>query len=140
MLSRFADFDSTFDVLDELRRQMDRAWQDSAPAAWPRLNVYDDGTNVLVTADVPGLSEKDVTLTLHDGVLTIAGKRKAEVPEGYVVHRQERGAFEFTRSFKLPTKIDPEKTMAQVKDGVLTVTLAKAAEAQPRQIAVRAQA
>jgi HSP20 family protein len=139
MLSRFGGFDS-FDVFDELRRQMDRAWEDTAPTTFPRVNVLDDGQNVVVQADVPGLGEKDVTLTLHENVLTLAGKKKEEVPEGYAVLRRERGAFEFTRSFKLPFKVDAEKTLAQVKDGVLTVTLAKAAEAKPRQIAIRSQA
>ena len=153
MLSRLTEFDRTFDVLDELRRQMGRVWDDydstwgGAPTAaqtlsgavWPRVNVLDAGANVLVTADVPGLTEKDIEVTLEDGVLTVAGERKPFVPEGYAAHRRERPALRFARSVALPFKVDAERTTATVKNGALTITLAKAPEARPRQIAVRAE-
>lgn len=153
MLSRLTDFDRTFDVLDELRRQMDRVWDDYdgtwglsrtptqtlSGATWPRFNVLDAGTNLVVTADVPGLGEKDLDVSLEDGVLTVSGERKALAPEGYTAHRRERAALRFARSVALPFKVDAEKTTASVKDGVLTITLAKAPEARPRQITVRAQ-
>jgi HSP20 family protein len=152
MFSRLTEFDRTFDVLDELRRQMDRVWNDyegawgvtRAPTqalsstSWPRFNLLDAGANLVVTADVPGISEKDLTVSLEDGVLTVSGERKPLAPEGYAVHRRERAALRFGRSVALPVKIDAEKVSATVKDGVLTITLAKAAEARPRQIAVRA--
>lgn len=151
MFSRFNDFDRSFDVLDELRRQMDRVWgnldhsgfvpsreQSLSAATWPRVNVVDAGATLLVTADVPGLTEKDFEITLDDGVLSIRGERKAFAPEGYEALRRERGAARFSRSIALPVKIDAEKTTARVKDGVLTIALAKAPEAKPRQIAVKA--
>ena len=152
MLSRLTDFDRTFDVLDELRRQMDRVWGDIdgtwgvAPgvstmttAAWPRFNVFDAGANLVVTADVPGLTEKELAVSLEDGVLSISGERKLTAPEGYTAHRRERPALRFSRSVALPVKVDVDRAQAAVKDGVLTITLAKAPEARPRQIAVRAQ-
>ena len=152
MFSRMNGLDRTFDVLDELRRQMDRVWSDydgswgtaGAPtqalsaSSWPRFNVLDAGANLVVTADVPGLTDKDLEVTFHDNVLTVSGERKAPVPEGYAVHRRERPELQFARSVALPVKIDAEKTSATVKDGVLTISLAKAPEVRPRQIAVRA--
>jgi HSP20 family protein len=152
MFSRLTDFDRTFDVLDELRRQMDRVWNDYdgswgvtrsatqtlTSASGPRFNVLDAGANLLVTADVPGMTEKDLQVSLEDGVLTVSGERKAYAPEGYAAHRRERPAPRFARSVALPVKIDAEKVTANVKDGVLTITLAKAPEARPRQITVRA--
>ena len=152
MFSRINELDRTFDVLDELRRQMDRVWNDydgswgtaGAPtqalsaASWPRFNVLDAGADLIVSADVPGLTEKDLEVTFHDNVLTVSGQRKAPAPEGYAVHRRERPDLQFARSLALPVKIDVEKTGATVKDGVLTITLAKAPEVRPRQIAVRA--
>jgi HSP20 family protein len=145
MLSRLTDFDRSFDILDELRRQMDRVWElPSAQAlsqgSWPRFNVLDAGANLVVTADVPGITEKELTVSLEDGVLTVSGERKAFAPEGYGVHRRERAHQRFARSVALPLKIDAEKTSASVKDGVLTITLAKVPETPPRQIAVKAQA
>ncbi len=139
MFPRSLYYDRAFDVLDELRRHMDRAWEEAEDpsAAWPRVAVRDEREEIVVKAWVPGLTEKEVTLTLHDGVLTLAGERKLAPPEGYVVRRQERLGGKFSRSLALPAKVDAEKTAAEVRDGVLTVKLAKAAEAKPRQIAVR---
>jgi hypothetical protein len=63
---------------------------------------------------------------------------QVKAPEGYSAHRQERPAVRFSRSFALPCRVNPEKATAAVKNGILTVTLEKAADAMPRQIAVKA--
>jgi len=151
MLNRLTDFDRTYDVLDELRRQMDRVWTDfdggwsggraqsSMVAAFPRFSLFDAAANFVVRADVPGMTEKDIEVTLEDGVLSVRGESKPAAVEGYAVHRRERAAVRFARSLALPAKVDAEKTTAAVKDGVLTITMAKAPEARPRQIAVRSQ-
>jgi HSP20 family protein len=142
------EFDRSIGGLDDLRRllfadgarlMMPGAYDgQSRAASWPRVNVYDTGSEFLVQALVPGLSDKDLNLTLTQDGLTLAGERQARVPEGYSVHRQERGNVKFSRSFNFPTRVDVEKVSAEVKNGVLTVRLAKAADAQPRQITVKA--
>jgi len=146
MLIRYSDFDQGPSPFDEFRRQMVRLFegfdQGSLPgghasAVWPRVNVFDNGSTLVLQADVPGLTEKDVQLQLTNDVLTLLGERKIAAPEGYTAHRRERGAFKLARSFSLPCKVDAEKCTATVKDGVLTVTLAKTPEAQPRKIAVK---
>jgi HSP20 family molecular chaperone IbpA len=104
---------------------------------WPRVSLFDTGTALVLTADVPGLAEKDLKLTVHQDVLTLSGERKSDAPEGYSTHRRERAPASFSRSFALPSKVDAEKTTAQLKNGVLTVTLSKVPEAQPRQIQVQ---
>lgn len=151
MLTRWNEFDQTFSMLEDLQRRMNRVFYDyDSPSALrladdvysrglPRMNVYDTGSTLLVRVEVPGMSDKDVKLTLNQDVLTLGGERASDVPKGYSVHRQERAAIQFSRSVSLPCSVDPEKTMAVVKDGVLTVTLGKSPEAQPRQITVRAQ-
>lgn len=155
MLNRYSDFDRTFAMMDQLRRRMDRLFEDydaprsqlrgefdrNAPrhVAGPRVHLYDTGAALVVKADLPGMTEKDVQITLNQDVLTLSGERKPDAPQGYAVHRQERAPVRFSRSFTLPSKVDPEKTSASLKNGVLTLTLNKAAEAQPRQIQVRAQ-
>lgn len=155
MLNRFSDFDRTFAVMDELRRRMDRLFEEyDAPAraqlrgefdqppryvTGPRIHLFDVGNAFIVKADLPGMTEKDVQISLNQDVLTLTGERKSDAPEGYVVHRKERNAVRFSRSFTLPSKVDPEKASAVLKNGVLTLTLNKAAEAQPRQIAVTAR-
>jgi HSP20 family protein len=155
MLTRFSDIDRTFAVMDQLRRRMDRLFDEYEPGRaragygdeaerlwarrWPRFTLNDTGGSLVLKAEVPGLGDKDVQLSIHQDVLTLSGERKSDVPEGYYVHRQERAPVKFARSITLPCKVDPEKSSATLKDGVLTVTLNKAPEAQPRQIAVKVQ-
>ena len=152
MLSRWSDFDRTFTMMDEVRRRMDRLWDeyDATPAGradrgaaargpWPRLSLLDTGVALVVQAEVPGVAEKDVQLSINQDVVTLKGERKPDAPEGYSVHRQERAGWKFSRAFTLPTKIDAERTTATLKNGILTITLPKAPEAQPRQISVVAK-
>ena len=142
------DFDEMVSAMNLLRTYMDRVFEDpfvsralpSYAGAWPRANLIDAGSNLILTAEVPGQSDKDVRLTLNQEVLTIAGERTVDAPKGYSAHRQERPAVNFSRSFTLPCRVNADRTSATVKNGILTVTLEKAADAMPRQISVKAQA
>ena len=150
MLTRWEDFDRTFAVLDDFRRRMDQVFEDFGrgywpmesqvgPArSWPAISLYDEGNRLTVYAEVPGLSDKDIQVTLNQDVLTLSGERKIKAPEGYSVHRRERHDVNFSRSFSLPCKVNPEKVSARVSDGLLQIGMEKAAEAQPRQITVKA--
>ncbi len=151
MLNQFEDFDRTFATMDHLRRRLDRLFEDFEPrpargrdaermwsGRFPKISFADTGSGLVLEADVPGLGDKDVQLSIHQDVLTISGERKQDAPQGFYVHRQERRPVKFSRSFALPCKVDPEKSTATLKNGVLTLTLAKAVEAQPRQIAIKA--
>jgi HSP20 family protein len=155
MLTRFDDLDRTFAVMDQLRRRFYEDFEprrrdtlrdslgDEGERAWsgrfPRISFVDTGASLVLEADLPGLTEKDVQLTIHQDVLSMSGERRSDAPQGYVAHRQERAPVKFARSFTLPCKVDPERSTAVIKNGVLTLTLPKAVEAQPRQIAVKAQ-
>ena len=154
MLTRWSDFDhilgwpdyrSTLGTMEQFRRQLGKLfeeWESPTPfgvTTWPRTNLYDAGNELVVTAEVPGMTNKDVEVTVHQNILTLSGKREEKVPEGYSVHRQEREAVSFSRSFSVPCKVDLERASASVKDGVLSITLPKAPEAQPRQITVKAR-
>jgi HSP20 family protein len=147
----WSDFEDMFSVMNQLRAHMDRAFEEatvgrgwniagepSLMGTWPRTNLVDNGTSLSLTAEVPGLSEKDIKVTLRQDVLTIAGERKTEAPEGYSTHRQERPSVHFSRSFALPHRVDPERVVASVKNGILTINLEKPTEALPKQITVKA--
>jgi HSP20 family protein len=152
MLTRFSDFNDwpSFGFADfgprhappvQLRRELDRLFGDFERAWAPAsasLSFDDDGTNFVLRADVPGLTENDFQISLAGNTVTLRGERKLEAPEGYSVHRRERSAVHFAKSFELPARVDAEKVTATLKHGVLTLTLPKAAEAQPRQISVKA--
>jgi HSP20 family protein len=111
---------------------------DPTSDAWPPVTLQDTGAALVVRADVPGLDPKSLDLNVDENTITLKGEREDKAPDGYTTHRKERTAYKFTRSFALPAKVDAEKVEAEIKNGVLTVTLPKAKEAQPRQINVRA--
>lgn len=139
MFDIWSDFDRTFAGLEELRRRFEapRFRSFNGAHSWPRVSVDDLGATLAVTAEVPGVSQDEISVELNNNTLTISGERVVTAPEGYSLHRQERGDLTFSRSFALPVKIDPEKVSASVKNGVLTVTLEKVPEAKPRHIAVK---
>ncbi len=136
----------------DLRRQMDRLFSDferdqvDGGSPWagpprqasPRVHIWDMGSELMLRAELPGVSEKDIDLTVQQGVLSLRGKRQESAPEGYSVHRQERQSFTFARTFALPCRVDTEKVQARVKNGVLDVVLPKSPDEQPRQIRVSA--
>ena len=110
----------------------------ASDAAHPRVTFDDQGSSFVVRAEVPGVAEKDIELSATATALTLKGKRQVEAPKGYSTHRSERSSWSFARTFELPAKVDADRVEARLENGVLTVTLPKAPEAQPKQIAVRA--
>jgi HSP20 family molecular chaperone IbpA len=100
--------------------------------------VSDEGNAWVLRAELPGLSEKDVELTVNSESVTLRAERKVEQLAKHTVHRRERPSYRVARTFTLGTKIDPERVEATMRNGVLTVKLAKAADAQPRKVQVRA--
>ncbi len=143
MIARFQDFDRSMLALDQLRRHFDEAFlqaerePERAPQDGPALDLYDTGEAYVVKADLPGVSEKDLSITLHQDVVTLKATRQTKPLEGYQPHRRERGNVSFVRSFAVPTAVDPERVGAALKDGVLTLTLEKAKVAKPRTISVK---
>ncbi len=101
--------------------------------------MYETKNQFVVTTELPGLSEKDIHLSLTDDVLTIKGERQwtGDVEEGSH-HRRERWFGKFERAFSLPTPVDAGQVKATYRDGVLTVTLPKAEETKPKEIKIEA--
>jgi len=99
--------------------------------------VSEEEDRYVLRVDVPGLTDKDVRVELQEGVLTVSAERSVEPPQGYTVRRRERPAIRFSRSFALGDRIDPEKTTAEIKDGVLTVSIGKSSKVQKKSIAVK---
>lgn len=106
----------------------------------PRVDIVSNGDEILIWAEMPGVSEKDVDMTVENNVLTINGyvTGSLEMPEGYRLAYQEYGVGDFQRTFTLPEEIDRDGIEASLKDGVLKVSLPKAPEAKARKITVKA--
>lgn len=145
MMTYWMDLNDPYRAFDTLRRRMDQVFREydegasSRPRApYPVADLRDTKDAFTLTAEVPGLTEKDINISVTADSLTVQGERKSAAPEGYAVHRQERGQLKFARSFALPTRVDVEKVTATVKYGVLTVHLPKHPESQPKSITVKA--
>jgi HSP20 family protein len=104
----------------------------------PSFDVKETAEAFVVRADLPGVEEKDVDVSVHNGVLTITGARQAEErKEGESFYLYERQFGSFSRSFALPDAADAERIDARLTGGVLELNIGKRAEAKPRKIALK---
>jgi len=109
----------------------------AAPGFIPAVDVFEDEHNIVVTAELPGIEEKDLNISVENNVLTITGERKMEKEEKKEnFQRIERRYGRFTRSFTLPPTVDAESVNAEFTNGVLKLTLPKREEAKPKQIKI----
>jgi HSP20 family protein len=101
----------------------------------PAVDIYEDQNHVTLKMEVPGVREEDLDVQLENNTLTVRGERKFEKDEKEEnFHRIERRYGSFSRSFVLPNTVDGENVNASYDNGILTIRLAKRAEAKPRQI------
>ena len=131
-----------------LREKMNRLFEDAVThrgedkdlisSAWaPAVDIYEDENQLVLSAEVPGIEEKDVEIKIEDSTLIIQGERKMEKEtkeENY--HRIERAYGSFHRSFTLPNYIDQEKIHAEHENGVLKITMPKKPELKPRKVKI----
>jgi HSP20 family protein len=103
---------------------------------YPPLELVDENDNVTITAELPGVNKDEVELTVLGDTLTIVGEKKLPTEDGVEYIRHERPHGKFHRLVDLPYSVAQDKIKASYKDGILTITLPKAEEAKPRQIAV----
>lgn len=127
-----ADFDRLFSTL------FDRTGQTAAPQRWvPPMDLVEGDDHFLLRADLPGLTQEDVSIEMHDGSLTVSGERRTEHDKregGYV--RVERQFGRFARTITLPDGIDGERVKASFANGVLEVWIPKPEERKPRRIPI----
>ena len=142
----YRDFMSEFDRLgnrmsrffeDDMHREPGRSF--SSSGVFPLLNMSEDQDNYYLTAELPGVPSDSIELSVENNSMTLRGERRAgKADQSVNFHRREREAGYFRRVINLPMKIDADKVSAASDNGVLTVTLPKAAEVKPRKIAVSA--
>jgi len=129
LLSLHNDIDRLF---DSFFRGFDLApFGESFSTFSPNIDVKENDHNYQVTAELPGMDENDINLTLDNNILTISGEKKQETEDkGQNYYRTERSYGSFQRCISLPPNIEADKIDANFNKGILTVTLPKTAKAQ----------
>jgi HSP20 family protein len=145
----------SFQELDSLHREIDRAFENFVPFArpfarmaflpgrfargYPLVNVHEDKDHIYVEAMAPGVDPKSLNITVVHNTLTVSGEKPgapSEIkPEAF--HREERARGKFVRTITLPVEIDDSKVGAEYKNGLLLITLPKSERAKPKQINVQ---
>src|SRR6266511_2829564 len=135
--------DQLTSLREEINRLFDAPFSDWTQSTelfngWtPALDLYEDKDNLIVKAELPGMRQEEIDISLHDGTLAISGERKQEDKhEDAEAYRSERFLGRFHRTLALPKPVQSEKAKATYQDGILTVTLPKTEEAKPKQIEV----
>ncbi|MCU1225631.1 MAG: molecular chaperone (small heat shock protein) [Edaphobacter sp.] len=147
-MTRFVPLRTPFEDVAVLQKRLNSIFNDfaspseqsgSASSSFvPAVDVYEDTEKLVLKLEVPGVKPEDLDIHLENQTLTIKGERKFESTEkAENFHRIERRFGSFVRSFTLPQTVDTETVTAASDAGVLTISLAKKAEAQPRQIKVQ---
>ncbi|HEX9120815.1 MAG TPA: Hsp20/alpha crystallin family protein [Terriglobales bacterium] len=137
-----------FQELNLITNRMNRLFQDTygqgsteesltTSSFVPPVDIYEDEHNITLKIEVPGIEQKDMDVRMENNTLTVRGERKFEKEEKEEnFHRVERRYGSFFRAFTLPNTVDPDSVKADYDNGLLKITLAKKAEAKPKQIKV----
>jgi len=137
-----------FRELRGLQHEMNRVFSGMAPSGWdseeglnaawnPKVNIFENKDQLVLEAELPGMTREDFDLSIENNVLTLKGERKFEKKdERDNYHRIERAYGSFTRSFTLPSTVTSDNARAEFNNGVLSVSLPKREETKARKIEI----
>ena len=123
-------------ALDAFRRS---DWLQSSPSSsgsYPPLNVFRQGDDFTLVAEVPGIAKSDLDIQVKGRTVRFSGSKSVKYPESSSVHRRERLQGRFDRSITLPIEVDQDRVSAECHDGVLTISLPRAERDKPRSIRI----
>jgi HSP20 family protein len=123
-----------------LQEEVNRLAQSTAAprASFPAINVYAHQDGIVITAELPGIQQDDLEITVHRDTVTLRGERQDQADDPGAYHRRERGKGSFVRTFGLPFQVDPDKVHANLEDGILTLSLQRPEHDKPKRILVSA--
>lgn len=126
-------------VQNEMNRLFDGFGTSRSASVYPPVNFWAGQDSVVMTAELPGLSEKDIELTVKDTLVSIKGTYPdSNEGEDTTWYRRERPSGSFSRSVELPFRIDPERIEARFQNGVLTIEMQRPEEDKPKRIEIKA--
>ncbi len=124
--------------LNDLFRKMLGDEYFERPPEWPAVDVVEEEAGTTLVVELPGVKKQDLKVSVHDGAITISGKRESAAPtENSRWIRNEIPSGEFSRKFSLPRELQAEGITAELADGILKVTLPKAEAARPKEIKIQ---
>jgi len=139
----FANFADALDTLVRVQNAVEAARRSdyfghatTQRGSYPFINLFQEGDNVVMTAEVPGLKKEDIKLEIKDNLLRISGNRKVEYPEKASVHRLERRNINFDRTIRMPVRVDQSRISAEYRNGILKVVLPRAESDKPKAIEI----
>jgi len=140
----FREFSTMQDRINRMNRLFRESYSPEGPeealtttSFAPPVDIYEDEHNITLKMEAPGIDEKDIDVRVEGNTLNVRGERKLEKDEKEENYRRmERQYGCFTRSFTLPSSVDPGQVSAHFDKGVLKINLAKKVEAKPKQIKI----
>ena len=133
-----------FDALSQFQQALDAfrasGWLGPGPSgggAYPPLNVFRQGHDIVVVTEVPGIAKDDLTVQVKGNTTRIAGSKRVGYRNDAALHRRERLAGSFDRAVTLPVEIDADKVKAECRNGILALYLPRAERDKPKSIAIR---
>ena len=132
-------FSTPLGLQDALQNFRTSDWLQSSPSgsgSYPPLNIFRNGDDLVLIAEVPGIDKSDLELQVKGRTIRIAGTKTVKYPENASVHRRERLAGRFDRSVTLPVEIDPDSVKAECHGGILAMHLPRAERDKARSISI----
>ena len=132
-------FETLFNFQQTLDQMRASAWLEaglSGQGAFPPLNVFRKGDDIVVIAEVPGVKKEDIGIEAKGNTIRIAGTKHIAFGDSTSAHRRERRSGSFDRTVTLPIEIDAESIKAECRDGILALFLPRAEHDKPRAIAI----
>jgi HSP20 family protein len=136
-------FPDAFDALRRFQKELDayRAtdWFGGGTAsagAYPLMNVFRQGDDIVIVAEVPGVKKSDLNIQVKENQVRISGSRSVEPGEGASIHRRERASGSFDRTVAVPIEFDADGAKAEYREGILAIHLPRAEHAKPRAVKI----
>jgi HSP20 family protein len=140
MALTFADpFDALFRFQRALEQRLDSDWLEdttTGTGAFPPINVFQRGNDFVAIIEMPGVSKDDLGLEVRGNTIRISGKKTVEYGGKASMHRRERVDGSFDRTISLPVQLDPDRVVAEYRDGILALSLPRAESDKPKAIKV----
>lgn len=139
----FGRFSNAIDTLLSVQQAVEAAHRNdyfekstTARGTYPSLDLFQQGDDVVLTAEIPGMKKEDIHIEIKDNLFRISGERKLNYPENASFHRAERRTRKFDRTIRLPHRVETGAVKADYQNGVLKVVLPRAESDKPKQIKV----